>query len=150
MTLETLQKEMVAAMKNKDKLRKDTVSSLIGAIKKAAIDEKCRDNITEEFVNKILIKEKKTMQEMIDTCPPERVETLNEYTQMMTIINEFAPQMMSEEEVRKEVYHIVATTDIQQTGKGALMKMIMPKLKGKADGKLINKIVTEIVEKTGE
>ncbi len=150
MTLETLQKEMVAAMKNKDKLRKDTVSSLIGAIKKTAIDERCRDNITEEFVNKVLIKEKKTMQEMIDTCPPERVETLNEYTQMMAIINEFAPQMMSEEEVRKEVYHIIATTDIQQTGKGALMKMVMPKLKGKADGKLINKIVTEIVEKTGE
>lgn len=150
MTLETLQKEMIAAMKNKDKIRKDTVSSLIGAIKKTAIDERCRDNITEEFINKVLIKEKKTMQEMIDTCPPERVETLNEYTQMMTIINEFAPQMMSEEEVRKEVYHIIATTDIQYTGKGAIMKVVMPKLKGKADGKLINKIVSEIVEKTGE
>ena len=150
MTLETLQKEMIAAMKNKDKLRKETISSLIGAIKKMAIDERCRDNITEELVNRVLLKEKKTMQEMIDTCPAERVETLNEYNQKMVIINEFTPQMMSEEEVRKAVYHIIATTDIFYTSKGAIMKVVMPKLKGKADGKIINKVVSEIVEKTGE
>lgn len=150
MTLETLQKEMISAMKNKDKLRKDTISSLIGAIKKVAIDEKCKDNITEELVNKVLLKEKKSMQEMIDTCPADRTETLDEYNHKMAIINEFVPQMMTEEETRKAVYHILATIDIQQTGKGAIMKAVMPKLKGKADGKLINKIVTEIVNKTGE
>lgn len=150
MTLETLQKEMISAMKNKEKLRKDTISALIGAIKKTAIDEKCRDNITEDLVNRVILKEKKTMQEMIDTCPVEREETLNEYNQKMIIINEFAPQMMNEEEVRKAIYRIIATTDIFYTGKGAIMKVVMPKLKGKADGKLINKVVSEIVEKTGE
>ena len=150
MTLETLQKEMITAMKNKDKIRKDTISSLIGNIKKTAIDEKCRTDIPEELVDRVILKEKKTMQEMIDTCPTDRTETLNEYKTKMTIIEEFAPKMMTEEEVRKAVYHIIATVDIQQTGKGAIMKAVMPKLKGKADGKLINKIVTEIVEKTGE
>ena len=64
MTLEVLQKEMIAAMKAKDKIRKDTVSSLIGAVKKMAIDEKCKDNITEELVNRVILKEKKTMQDM--------------------------------------------------------------------------------------
>ena len=150
MTLEILQKEMIAAMKAKDKIRKDTVSSLISAIKKMAIDEKCKDNITEELVNRVILKEKKTMQDMIDTCPADRVDTLSEYNQKMKIIEEFVPKMMNEEEVRKEVYAIIASVDIFQTGKGAIMKAVMPRLKGKADGKLINKVVTEICEKTGE
>ena len=150
MTLEVLQKEMVTAMKTHDKLRKETISSLIGAIKKVAIDERCKDNITEELVNRVLLKEKKTVQEMIDTCPVSRTDLFFEYKERLQIIDEFVPQMMSEDEVRKEVYHILATVDIQQTGKGAIMKVVMPRLKGKADGKLINKVVSEICEKTGE
>ena len=150
MTLEVLQKEMISAMKAKDKIRKDTVSSLISAIKKMAIDEKCKDNITEDLVNRVILKEKKTMQDMIDTCPADRVDTLAEYNQKMAIIEEFVPQMMNEDEVRQAVYNIIASVDIQQTGKGAIMKVVMPRLKGKADGKLINKVVTEICEKTGE
>ena len=87
---------------------------------------------------------------MIDTCPVERTETLEEYKARMAVIEEFVPKMMSEDEVRQAVYNIIASVDLQQTGKGALMKVIMPRLKGKADGKVINQIVTEIVEKTGE
>lgn len=150
MTLEILQKEMIAAMKAKNKQRKDAISSLIGNIKTAAIDKNCRNDIPEELVNQVILKEKKTVQEMIDTCPVDRVDTLNEYKQRMAIIEEFAPKMMTEDEVIKAVYHIIATIDIQQTGKGSIMKVVMPKLKGKADGKLINQIVSEIVAKTGE
>lgn len=148
MTLEILQREMVAAMKAHDKLRKETVSALISAVKKAAIDEKCKDNITEDLINKVILKEKKTMQEMIDTCPAERTETLNEYNQKMAIINEFAPQMMSEEEIRQAVNHLIAIVDsIEYGNKGSVMKVVSPKLKGKADMKLVNQIVTEICEK---
>lgn len=148
MKLETLQKEMVAAMKNKDKARKETISALIGNIKNAAIEEKCRDDVPEELVDKIILKEKKTVQEMIDTCPIDRTETLAEYTQRMKVIDEFAPKMMSEDEIRAAVCDIISNVGIQQTNKGALMKVIMPNLKGKADGKLINKIVSEIVANT--
>lgn len=145
MTLEVLQKEMIAAMKAHDKFRKETISSIIGAVKKVAIDEKCKDNITEELVNRVILKEKKTVQEQIDTCPADRVETLSGYKAKMVIIDEFAPHMMSEVEVRKEIYHILAVCDIQQNNKGAVMKVVMPKLKGKADGKVINQVVSEIV-----
>ena len=150
MTLETLQKEMVAAMKNHDKQRKDTISALISAAKKTAIDEKCKNNITEQLVDKVILKEKKTVQEMIDTCPATRPEMLEEYKQRMAVINEFAPHLMNEDETRKVICDILAIVDIQQTDKGAIMKMVMPRLKGKADGKIINKIVTEIVGKFGE
>ena len=78
MTLEILQKEMIAAMKSGNKSRKETISSLVGAVKKTAIDEKCRDNITEELVNKVIMKEKKIVQDMIDNCPASREDLLNE------------------------------------------------------------------------
>ena len=54
MQMEQLQKDMIAAMKARDKVRKDAISSLVSAAKKAAIDEGCRDNIPEELVNKVI------------------------------------------------------------------------------------------------
>ena len=134
---------MIRAMKDGKKLRKDTISSMISAVKKAAIDARCKDNITEDFVNQVILKEKKIMQEMIDTCPQDRKENLEDYLLKMKVINEFAPKQLTEDELRKEVRHLLATVDIQDNSKGAVMKTLMPRLKGKADGKLINKIICE-------
>lgn len=151
MTLEILQKEMIAAMKAKDKIRKDTISSIIGNIKTAAINDNCRNNISEQFVDKVLLKEQKTMQEMIDTCPVDRVETLNEYKAKMEVIKEFAPKLLTdEEEIKKKIYSILAATDIQKDNKGAVMKVVMPQLKGKVDMKVANKVLNEILKKSGE
>lgn len=148
MTLEILNKEMIIAMKDRNKIRKETISALISAVKKAAIDGKCKDNITEELVNKVILKEKKTVQEMIDTCPADRVETLEEYKARMDIIEEFAPQMMTEDEIRQAINHLIATVDgIEYGNKGSIMKVVSPQLKGKADMKLVNQIVTEICSK---
>lgn len=145
MTLEVLQKEMITAMKSKDKIRKDAISFLIGSIKKVAIDERCRDNITEELVNRVILKEKKMMQDMIDACPVERTELLNEYNQKMKVIEEFVPKMMSEEEIRAKLNEILGTGVAKN--KGAIMKVASPAFKGKADMKVVNKIVTEICSK---
>ena len=151
MTLEILQKEMIAAMKNKDKERKDVLSSLIGAIKKAAIDQKCKDNITEKLVDEVILKEKKTVQEMIDTCPADREILLQEYKSKMEVINEFAPQLVTDEnEIKQMIYRIISTTDIHESGKSAVMKAVMPKLKGKVDMKVANKVLVEILKKSGE
>lgn len=146
MTLEVLQKEMISAMKSGNKLRKEAISSLVGAIKKAAIDEKCRENIPEELVNKVILKEKKTMQDMIDTCPASREDLLSEYKGKMEVIAEFVPSMMSEQEVQTVVREMIASGDVEQIAVGAIMKVVMPKLKGKADGKVINKVVSDIVK----
>lgn len=146
MTLEVLQKEMIAAMKSGNKLRKEAISSLVGAIKKAAIDEKCRENIPEDLVNKVILKEKKTMQDMIDTCPASREDLLSEYKGRMEVITEFFPSMMSEEDVQKTIREMIASGEIVQMNVGAIMKVVMPKLKGKAEGKTINKVVSDIVK----
>lgn len=151
MKLEILQAAMITAMKNKDKVRKDALSSLIGAVKNAAIDKKCKDNITEELVNEVILKEKKTVQEMIDTCPESRQDLLTGYRAKMIVIDEFAPIIVSdEEEISKIIYHILASVDIQKDGKSSVMKVVMPKLKGKVDMKVANKVLNEILKKSGE
>ena len=135
-------------MKEHNKIRKETISALISAVKKTAIDEKCKDNITEELVDRVILKEKKTMQEMIDTCPVDRVEILEEYRQRMFIIEEFAPKLVTnEDEIRKIINHLLAITDIREDSKSAVMKVIMPQLKGKVDMKIANKVISEILSK---
>ena len=136
MTLETLQKEMIAAMKAKNKVRKDTISSIVSAVKKAAIDNKCKDNITEELVNTVILKEQKTMQEMIDTCPADRTDLLTEYKEKMTIIAEFAPKLLTDPD---EIKTFIEETGIEliKANRGQIMKA----LKGKADMKIANGVV---------
>ena len=141
MTLEKLQAEMIAAMKSKNKLRKETISSIIQAVKKFGIDNMCKDNITEEQINAVILKEKKTMQEMIDTCPEDREDLSRDYKSKMMIIDEFAPVLMTSE---KEIQDFVNSLDIELTkaNRGVIMKA----LKGKADMKIANQVVSSILK----
>ncbi|MCM1245856.1 MAG: GatB/YqeY domain-containing protein [Roseburia sp.] len=140
-----LQKEMIAAMKAKDKVRKDAISSLVSAAKKVAIDEGCRDDISEEIVTKVILKEMKTVKEQIDACPADRAELKAEYQTRYDIIAEFAPQMMSAEEV--EAYISEKFADVVATkNMGQIMKAVMGDLKGKADGKVINETVKKLCQ----
>ena len=143
MTLEALRKDMVAAMKAKDKTTKDAVSALVSAVKKAAIDEGCRDDIKEELVDRVILKELKTAKEQIDTCPAERTDLLAEYQARYDVINEYAPSLMSEDEVRAFLTDKCAEV-IATKNKGMIMKTVMPQLKGKADGKVINAVVADL------
>ena len=143
MKLETLQKDMIAAMKAKDKERKDPISSLIGAIKKVAIDEKVREDIPEELVDRVILKEMKSVKEQIDTCPAERTELLASYKARYAVIEEYAPKMLSPEEVKALILEKFADV-VATKNKGMIMKNVMGELKGKADGKVINQIVAEL------
>lgn len=145
MKVETLQKDMIAAMKAKDKERKDSISSLIGAIKKVAIDEKVREDIPEELVDRVILKEMKSVKEQIDTCPAERTELLASYKARYAVIEEYAPKMLSPEEVKALILEKFADV-VATKNKGMIMKNVMGELKGKADGKVINQIVAELCQ----
>ena len=145
MQMEQLQKDMIAAMKAKDKPRKEAISSLVSAVKKAAIDAGCRDDIKEDMVDQVILKELKTVKEQIDTCPAEREDLKAEYQFRYDVIQEYAPSLMSEEEIMNFI--IEKFSDIvAQKNKGMIMKNVMPELKGKADGKLINQVVAKLCE----
>ena len=141
MTLEKLQAEMISAMKNKDKERKETISSLVQAVKKFGIDNRCKDNISEEQVDAVILKEKKTMQEMIDTCPVEREDLARGYRAKMQVIDEFAPVLLTEE---GEIIDFVNDLgiDITNANRGAIMKAC----KGKVDMKIANQIIAKLMK----
>jgi hypothetical protein len=145
MKLKDLQDAMIAAMKAKDKPRKDSISALVSAVKKAGIDNGCRDDIPEDMVNQVILKEIKTVKEQIDTCPADRTELLEEYKARYAVMNEFAPKMMSAEEVR-EVLSTKFAEVLATKNKGMIMKAVMAELKGKADGKVINQVVAELTK----
>ena len=144
MTLEALQKEMIAAMKARDKVRKDAISSLVAAVKKYGIDNGVRNDITEEMTDAVILKELKAAKEQIDTCPADRTELIEEYTAKYNIINEFAPVQMGAEEVKAVLTEKFADV-IATKNKGMIMKTVMTELKGKADGKVINAVVAELL-----
>ena len=143
MTFETLHSDMVAAMKARDKARKAVISTLIADVKKAAIDAGTREDIPEALVDQVILKSKKTAREQLDTCPDERAELKAEYQYAYDVICEYAPKMMSEEEIRSFLEGNFADL-IAAKNKGQIMKAVMPALKGKADGKAINAIVAEL------
>lgn len=143
MTLAQLQKDMIAAMKAQDKVKKAVVSSLIAAVKKYGIDNGVRNDITEEMTDSVILKELKSAKEQLDTCPPERTELIEEYKTNYEIIKQYAPTLMSEEEIRSFIQNNCA--DVLATkNKGMIMKTVMASLKQKADGKLINAVVAEL------
>lgn len=143
MQIEQLQKDMITAMKAKDKVRKDSISSLISAVKKIAIDEGCRDNIQEELVNRAILKEAKIAKDQLDTCPEERLDLKQEYQARYDIIMEYVPSMMTSEEVKAYITEKFADA-VATKNKGQIMKLVMADLKGKADGKVINQVVDEL------
>ena len=145
MEFKKLQSDMVAAMKARDNARKDTISSLISAVKKLAIDEGKRDDIPEELVDRAIIKEEKTAQEQVDSCPADREDLKAEYQARLDVIKEYAPKMMSPEEI-EEVLKTQFADVIATKNKGQIMKAVMAELKGKANGNDINQIVGKLCQ----
>ena len=138
-----LQQDMVAALKAGNKSRKESISLVIAAIKKVAIDEGHRDDISEELVNQVLLKEIKSTKEQIDTCPESRVDLLDQYKSHLAVIEEFAPKMLSADEVKAILTEKFADV-IASKNKGMIMKTVMAELKGKADGKVISSVVADL------
>lgn len=149
MTLEMLQKDMISAMKAKDTDRKSVLTSAIGAIKNAAIAKQCRDNISEELVNEVLLKEKKTLQEQLDTCPTERVEKRAEFEKKLSIISEYCPKLLDNpSEIEQIISKLCAEASLglSKTSRGPIMKVVMPYFKGKADMTVVNKVLSNLLK----
>lgn len=144
--IDLIRSEMMQAMKNKQKERKDSLSMLLSALKAKAIDK--RADLTEDEENEIVLKEIKQAQETIETTPSDRTEIINEAKIRIEIYKEFAPAQMSDEEIRgtvKSVIESLGISDPAAKDKGVIMKNLMPLVKGKADGAIVNKIVAEFI-----
>lgn len=145
MEMKTLQSDMIAAMKAHDKERKEVISTLVQAVKKLAIDEGIRDDIKDELVDRAILKEQKSAKEQLESCPKDREDLLKEYQFKFDVISEYAPKMMSKDELKAVLTEKFAEV-IATKNKGQIMKAVMAELKGKADGKDISAVVAELCQ----
>jgi len=140
--IDTVRAAMMQAMKDKDKERKDALSLLLSALKSKQIDK--RADLTEEEENAVIFREIKQAQETIDTTPADRVQTIEEAKLRMKVCGEFVPKLMDEDEIRAIIKEVLAELQIDQPtvkDKGRIMKTLMPRVKGKADGGLVNQVL---------
>ena len=134
---------MVAAMKAGDKETKETLSMLLAALKNKAIDK--RADLTEEEEVQVVLKEIKQTKETLDMTPAERTDIIAECEKRLSVLEKYAPKMMDEAEIRSVIEALLAEMGLDAPtakDKGKIMKNLMPKVKGKADGKLVNDLLT--------
>ena len=144
--IDVVRQAMVDAMKAKDKERKDTLSLLLSALKNKAIDK--RADLTEEEEDQVILKEIKQTKESLELTPADRADLIEEFTKRLSVLEEFAPKMMDADEIKTIVTGVLADLGIDcptAKDKGRIMKELMPKVKGKADGKLVNEIVSSMM-----
>lgn len=145
--IEEVRSAMVAAMKAKDKDTKDALSALLTALKNKAIDK--RADLTEEEEIQVIMKEIKQTKETLEMTPADRTDMIEECKKRLAVLEQYAPKMMDEAEIRDVIQGVLSGLGIDAPSpkdKGRIMKELMPKVKGKADGKLVNDILTAMLQ----
>lgn len=140
MLLDKLNKEIKEAMVSKDTNKRDVLRSVKSRANLLAKENHCE--IDDELLVKALQKELKELSQALEGFKNNTDNNVyKDYTYRVSVLKEYMPSMMSEDEVREEVKRILNNLDNVPFGKK--MQAVMGELKGKADGKLIQKIVKE-------
>lgn len=141
--IDEIRSAMVAAMKAGEKEKKETLSMLLAALKNKQIDK--RADLTEEEEIQVIMKEIKQTKETLEMTPADRTDIIEECNRRLTVLEAYAPKMMGEDEIKAIIEGVLSELGIENpTGKDKenIMKHLMPKVKGKADGKLVNDLVS--------
>lgn len=142
--IDEVRSDMVKAMKAGEKDTKDTLSLLLAALKNKAIDK--RSDLTPEEEIQVVLKEIKQTKETLELTPADRTDIIEECMHRLAVLEQYAPKMMDADEIEAIISATLAELGIDApTGKdkGRIMKTLMPKVKGKADGKLVNELLTK-------
>ena len=144
--IDLVRQEMMKALKERDMERKNALSTLLSALKAKFIDK--RADLTEDEENAIILKEIKQTEETLESAPKDRTEVIAECERKIKIYKEFAPKSMSGDEIKETIKKVLSDLAIASPtakDKGKIMKALMPLVKGKADGGLVNRLVGEIL-----
>lgn len=139
-----VQQQMMQALKNHETERKAALSLLLSALKAAGKD--AQRGLTEAEEDAIIQKEIKQTKETMDSAPENRTDIREECRFRLDVLSEFAPKQLSEEEIRQIIDEVLTELGLvapSAKDKGAIMKVLMPRVKGKADGALVNRLVSE-------
>ena len=142
---ERLMSDLKEAMKSHDKLRKDVVTMIRAAVKQKEVDE--RVELNDEDILEIISKQLKEKKASIEEFKKgNRDDLVTQTENEINILLEYLPKQLDEaelEQIIKEIIDAENITSIKQIGQ--LMKAVMPAVKGKADGKTVNKVATKLL-----
>ncbi len=140
-----LQEDLKNAMKSGDAQRRDTLRMLTSAIKQVEVDS--RATLTEEQVYGVLMSEvKKHRDSIAEALQAGRQDIASKEQAELDLIESYLPKQLSREEVEGEVRKAIEEAGAK-TAKdmGSVMKILMPRVKGRADGKLVNEVVKSLL-----
>ena len=148
MTLkDQLNDDLKAAMRSGDEPRKNAVRLLLAAVKQVEIDQ--RVTLDDAGISGVLQKEAKGRRESIaDAHKASRADLVAGYETELRIIESYLPRQLTRDELVEMAKTAIAeagATDAKQIG--AVMKLLTPRTKGQADGKLVSEIVRELLTK---
>jgi uncharacterized protein len=143
-----LQAALKEAMVNKDNSRRDVIRMVMSAIKQVEVDSK--KTLGADDVIAILQKEAKTRRESIDEQRKAgRTDLVEQETHELRILESFMPEQLSREAILALAQDAVAQTGAASVkDMGKVMGVLMPKVKGKADGNLVNQVVRELLNQS--
>ncbi|UCG10918.1 MAG: GatB/YqeY domain-containing protein [Dehalococcoidia bacterium] len=137
--------DLKRAMKGGDRVRSSVIRLTMAAIKNAEIARQSSLNDTD--ILGVIAKQVKQRQESIESFKQgNRPDLLAQEEAEMAILNAYLPQQMSREEVIAEARRVIAEVGAAGPGdKGKVMPPLIAQLKGRADGRVINEVVTELL-----
>jgi len=140
-----LRDALTEALKSGETQRKSTLRMALASIKNAEVE--AREELEEDLVLNLLQKEVKARQEtIVGAKKAQRPDLIEKAEQEIKILNEFLPQQLSAEELRVLVQEAVQESGASSLAEiGKVMGVLMPKIRGKADGKQANQIVRELL-----
>lgn len=143
---ERLVEDLKASMKNKDSIRKNTITMIRAAIKQKEVDE--RVELSDEEIAEIISKQLKEKKNVIEDFKKGNRQDLVDLTEKeIQILLEYLPKQLTEEELKKIVLETIDEVNAESIKDiGLVMKSVMPKVKGKADGNTVNKIVQQLLK----
>jgi uncharacterized protein len=142
-------KDIKSALKNRERLELTVLRMLQSAIKNREIENKKRELTDEEVIGVISTEIKKRREAAKEYEKVGRPDAAADEKAEMNILMKYMPEQMGETQIRSLISK--AITDTESSGMkdmGKVMKEVMPKVKGKADGALVNKLVKEGLENT--
>lgn len=144
MNYEQLRAEKMAALKSKDTVKNNVITMLLSGM--TYLKKEVGRELTEEECLSVIQKELKQVRESLELSKG-REDAAAELTAQIAILEGYLPKQMDEAEIKASVRRILAELGLEATvkNKGLIMKNVMAQLKGKADGKLIGKVVNELL-----
>lgn len=143
MLYDEFRKEKMVALKEKDKLKNKVITNILSEL--TYIKKELKQEPTEADSAKVVAKQVKQLKETMELSK-DRPDKMEELEAELAILEQYMPKQMSEDEIRDAVMKLLEENGItaEPKNKGAIMKMVMPALNGKADGKDINKVVSSL------